>query len=159
MYYLSQILTPATAEDLRMAGKITLNPIETSDTDGNKSLQVKVPVVATVMQNIEPDGKSSFIIEPPSAEQEQGKLSRQSCKVKRRRRRCVPLFNLSSSDDLVTALDSQFSPSVLNRNESDRQNGPCSTTSMDECNELLELAAQGGIQFVRATEDGRYEVI
>lgn len=29
----------------------------------------------------------------------------------------------------------------------------------DDCNELLELAAQGGIQFVRATEDGRYEVM
>lgn len=28
-----------------------------------------------------------------------------------------------------------------------------------ECNELLELASQGGIQFVRATEDGRYEVM
>ncbi|XP_024867508.1 uncharacterized protein LOC112451832 [Temnothorax curvispinosus] len=127
------ILTPATAEDLRIAGKITLNPAENSDTDGNKAVQVKVPVVATVMQNIEPDGRSSFIIEPPGAEQEQ--------------------------DDLVTALDSQFSPSVLNRNEPDRQNGPSSTTSMDECNELLELAAQGGIQFVRATEDGRYEVM
>lgn len=30
---------------------------------------------------------------------------------------------------------------------------------MNDCNELLELAAQGGIQFVRATEDGRYEVM
>ncbi|XP_011064621.1 PREDICTED: uncharacterized protein LOC105152189 [Acromyrmex echinatior] len=127
------ILTPATADDLRMAEKITLNPTETSDADGNKAVQVKVPVVATVMQNIEPDGRSTFIVEPPGAEQEQ--------------------------DDLVTALDTQFSPSVLNRNESDRQNGLNSTTSIDECNELLELAAQGGIQFVRATEDGRYEVM
>ncbi|XP_011865272.1 PREDICTED: uncharacterized protein LOC105560626, partial [Vollenhovia emeryi] len=151
------ILTPATAEDLRMAGKITLNPTETSDADGNKAVQVKVPVVATVIQNIEPDGRSSFIIEPPGAEEEQGK--RQSCKARRGRKRRAPLFNLSSSDDLVTALDSQFSPSALNRNEPDRQNGPSSTTSMDECNELLELAAQGGIQFVRATEDGRYEVM
>jgi len=141
---------------LRMAGKITLNP-ETSDVDG-KAVQVKVPVVATVMQNIEPDGRSSFIIEPPGAEQEQGKLSRQFW-ARRGRRKREPLFNLSSSDHLVTALDSQFSPSALNRNEPDRQNGPSSTTSMDECNELLELAAQGGIQFVRATEDGRYEVM
>ncbi|KAL6268477.1 hypothetical protein P5V15_001610 [Pogonomyrmex californicus] len=127
------ILTPATAEDLRMAGKITLNSIETSDTDSNKAVQVKVPVVATVIQNIESDGKSSFVIEPPGAEEEQ--------------------------DDLVTALDSQFSPSMLNRNEPDRQNCPNSTTSIGECNELLELAAQGGIQFVRAMEDGRYEVM
>ncbi|XP_018398722.1 PREDICTED: uncharacterized protein LOC108776560 [Cyphomyrmex costatus] len=127
------ILTPATADDLRIAEKITLNPTETSDADGNKAVQVKVPVVATVMQNIEPDGRSTFIVEPPGAEQEQ--------------------------DDLVTALDSQFSPSVFNRNEPDRQNDLNSTTSIDECNELLELAAQGGIQFVRATEDGRYEVM
>ncbi|KMQ94469.1 fez family zinc finger protein 2 [Lasius niger] len=127
------ILTPATAEDLRMAGKITLNPTETSDADGNKAVQVKVPVVATVIQNIEPNGKSSFVIEPPGAEQEQ--------------------------DDLVTALDSQFSLSELHPDEADRQNGANSTPSMDECNELLELAAQGGIQFVRAMEDGRYEVM
>lgn len=61
-------------------------------------------------------------------------------------------------DDLVTALDSQFSLSEPHP-DADRQNGANSTASMDECNELLELAAQGGIQFVRATEDGRYEVI
>jgi hypothetical protein len=73
--YLSQMLTPATAEDLRMAGKITLNP-ETSDIDGSKAVQVKVPVVATVMQNIEPDGKSVFVVEPPGAEHEQGKFPR-----------------------------------------------------------------------------------
>jgi len=59
----------------------------------------------------------------------------------------------------VTALDPQFSLPELNRNEPVRQNGSNSTPSMDECNELLELAAQGGIQFVRATEDGRYEVM
>nr|XP_012221938.1 PREDICTED: uncharacterized protein LOC105671946 [Linepithema humile] len=127
------ILTPATAEDLRMTGKITLNSIETADVDGNKAVQVKVPVVATVIQNIEADGKSSFVIEPPGAEQEE--------------------------DDLVTALDSQFSFSELNHNELDRPNGPNSAPTMDDYNELLELAAQGGIQFVRATEDGRYEVM
>lgn len=152
------MLTPATAEDLRIAGKITVNSTEASDADGNKAVQVKVPVVATVIQNIEPDGRSSFVIEPPGAEQEQGKLSRRFTEARQRGVRRAPLFNLPS-DDLVTALDSQFSPTVLNRNEPDRQNGPSSTTSMDECNELLELAAQGGIQFVRATEDGRYEVM
>lgn len=39
------------------------------------------------------------------------------------------------------------------RNEHAEQSTP------EDCNELLELAAQGGIQFVRATEDGRYEVM
>lgn len=53
-----------------MAGKIT--PNETTDTDSTKAVQVKVPVVATVIQNIEPDGKSNFVVEPPSVEQEQG---------------------------------------------------------------------------------------
>ena len=37
--------------------------------------------------------------------------------------------------------------------------GSTQVSSPDDCNELLELAAQGGIQFVRATEDGRYEVM
>ncbi|XP_032684236.1 uncharacterized protein LOC116850276 isoform X3 [Odontomachus brunneus] len=128
-------LTPATAEDLRIAGKITPSPNETTDTDGTKAVQVKVPVVAIVIQNIEPDGKSSFIIEPPGAEQEQ-------------------------DDGLVTALDSQFPFTELNRDELDHpQSGANSAPLMEDCNELLELAAQGGIQFVRATEDGRYEIM
>lgn len=69
-------------------------------------------------------------------------------------------FLPSIDDSLVTTLDSQFSFPELDRDEPDHpQNGPNSAPSMEECNELLELAAQGGIQFVRATEDGRYEVI
>lgn len=36
---------------------------------------------------------------------------------------------------------------------------PPNDSQSDDCSELLELAAQGGIQFVRATEDGRYEVM
>lgn len=59
----------------------------------------------------------------------------------------------------MTALDSQFTYSESVRNEPDRQNGPVVSSAMEDCNELLELAAQGGIQFVRATEDGRYEVM
>lgn len=59
----------------------------------------------------------------------------------------------------MTALDSQFSFSEFDRDEPvHHQNGPNSAPSIEDCNELLELAAQGGIQFVRATEDGRYEV-
>lgn len=121
---------------------------------------MKVPVVATVIQNIETDGKSSFVVEPPGAEQEQGKLlSIYPVKLKCFRQ-SVPLhFYILLSDDLVTALDSQFSVSELHPDEADCQNSVNSTPSLDECNELLELAAQGGIQFVRATEDGRYEVI
>ncbi|KZC13051.1 Fez family zinc finger protein 2, partial [Dufourea novaeangliae] len=127
------ILTPATAEDLRMAGKMTLSPTITSDQDRIKAVQIKVPVVATVIQNVDPDGKINFIIEPPGPENEH--------------------------ESLVTALDSQFTYGEPARNEPDRQNGTVVSSSMEDCNELLELAAQGGIQFVRATEDGRYEVM
>lgn len=45
----------------------------------------------------------------------------------------------------------------MERNSQDQVNsGP---GSAEDCSDLLELAAQGGIQFVRATEDGRYEVM
>ncbi|XP_043264513.1 uncharacterized protein LOC122404540 [Colletes gigas] len=122
------ILTPATADDLRMAGKMTLSPTIAAEMDRIKAVQIKVPVVATVIQNLDSDGKTSFIIEPPGPENEH--------------------------ESLVTALDSQFTYTEPPRNEPDRQNG-----AVEDCNELLELAAQGGIQFVRATEDGRYEVM
>lgn len=69
------------------------------------------------------------------------------------------LFGALSTESLLTALDSQFTYSEPPRNEPDRQNGPVVSSAMEDCNELLELAAQGGIQFVRATEDGRYEVM
>lgn len=58
---------------------------------------------------------------------------------------------LSNSENLITPLDSQFYPEK--RSDHSDQSSP------EDCNELLELAAQGGIQFVRATEDGRYEVM
>ncbi|CAK9828293.1 Fez family zinc finger protein 2 [Anthophora retusa] len=127
------ILTPATADDLRMAGKMSLSPTILADADRIKAVQVKVPVVATVIQNVDPDGKVNFIIEPPGPENEH--------------------------ESLVTALDSQFTYTEPVRNELDRQNGPVVPSAMEDCNELLELAAQDDIQFVRATEDGRYEVI
>lgn len=42
-----------------------------SDLDGSKSVQIKVPVVATVTEKNE-DGRISFVIEPPGPDQEQG---------------------------------------------------------------------------------------
>lgn len=140
-----------------MTGKMTLNPADILNTDGTKAVQVKVPVVATVIQNIESDGKSTFIIEPPGSEQEQGRLSRQTRKMSQ----MSYLSSISSISDnsLVTTLDSQLSFPEFDHDEPNhRQNGPNLPPSIDDCNELLELAAQGGIQFVRAMEDGRYEV-
>lgn len=66
-------MTPATAEDLRMAGKMSLSPTITADPDRIKAVQVKVPVVATVIQSIDSDGKMNFIVEPPGPENEHGK--------------------------------------------------------------------------------------
>lgn len=42
---------------------------------GTKSVQIKVPVVATVTEKIDADGKISFVIEPPGPDQDQGKFS------------------------------------------------------------------------------------
>lgn len=72
VFYVSQLLTPATADDLKMSGKMDSNSTQLSDMDGSKSVQIKVPVVATVTEKIETDGKISFIIEPPGPDQEQG---------------------------------------------------------------------------------------
>lgn len=54
-----------------MAGKMSLSPM-IPDVDRVKAVQVKVPVVATVIQNIDPDGKMNFIVEPPGPENEHG---------------------------------------------------------------------------------------
>lgn len=56
-----------------MAGKMSLSPTISADADRIKAVQVKVPVVATVIQNIDPDGKMNFIVEPPGPEDEHGK--------------------------------------------------------------------------------------
>ncbi|KAK0175162.1 hypothetical protein PV327_008937 [Microctonus hyperodae] len=124
------MLTPANADDLRMTGKMSPS-FDSNDCD-SKAVQVKVPVVATVTQNIQADGKINFIIEPPSSDQEQ-------------------------VDNILTPLDSQFYNNE-SFGESEQQSLPSRGSSMEDCNELLELAAQGGIQFVRATEDG-FEVM
>ncbi|XP_048512267.1 uncharacterized protein LOC105689158 isoform X2 [Athalia rosae] len=130
-----QLLTPATAEDLRMAGKMTLSPT-LAEVDGVKAVQIKVPVVATVTQRIEPDGNWSYLIEPPGPGQEQESL-------------------IEPIESNFSCLDQRELRCDVERN---LQNRP-STSAAEDCTDLLELAAQGGIQFVRATEDGRYEVM
>ena len=47
---------------------------KTMDIDGSKSVQIKVPVVATVTEKIDDDGKISFLIEPPGPDPDQGKF-------------------------------------------------------------------------------------
>ncbi|KAF7998422.1 hypothetical protein HCN44_009820 [Aphidius gifuensis] len=118
------LLTPATAEDLQIGEKINADLSE-----DNKGVQLKVPVVATVNEILDENGKSSFIIEPPNNDENEG-------------------------ENLLTPLHAEFFMQD-SLDESER----ISHSSIDDCNELLELAAQGGIQFVRATDDGRYEVM
>ncbi|XP_043463971.1 RE1-silencing transcription factor A-like [Leptopilina heterotoma] len=113
------ILSHATAEDLKMNENVIVNQEDV------KSLQVKVPVVATITQKMDSSGKFSYLVDSSSTDEEQ--------------------------ENLITPLDSQFYPEK--RSDHSDQSSP------EDCNELLELAAQGGIQFVRATEDGRYEVM
>lgn len=43
-----------------------------TDPDRIKAVQIKVPVVATVIQNVDPEGKISFAVEPPGPENEHG---------------------------------------------------------------------------------------
>lgn len=52
---------------------MSLSPTITADPDRIKAVQVKVPVVATVIQSIDSDGKMNFIVEPPGPENEHGK--------------------------------------------------------------------------------------
>lgn len=67
-----QLLTPATADDLQIFGKVSLSPTLTIDS-ALKALHVKVPVVATITQNFDENGKQSFSIEAPGMDQNQGK--------------------------------------------------------------------------------------
>lgn len=60
-----QVLVPATAEDLKSSGKITVSP-SLGQANGTtiKAVQIKVPVVATVSQKISPSGRLVIEIEP-----------------------------------------------------------------------------------------------
>ncbi|XP_063985039.1 uncharacterized protein LOC135166589 [Diachasmimorpha longicaudata] len=124
------MLTPATPEDLRVNG--TMSPPGDSF-EGEKG-QMKISVVATVTQTLESDGQFSFSVEPPDPNEDH-----------------VENFLVPKMEQEVDKSLTPFTPEASNTSST--------STSMEDCSELLELAAQGGIQFVRATEDGRYEVM
>ncbi|XP_011503483.1 PREDICTED: uncharacterized protein LOC105366662 [Ceratosolen solmsi marchali] len=139
---LNHLLTPATADDLKMSGKMDSSSAQLSDVDGSKSVQIKVPVVATVTEKLEADGKINFLIEPPGPDQEQDSL----------------LTSMDSLSEILPCDDDNYTPTEHFLNTQPSVSTPNSShAATDE--ELLELAAIGGIQFVRATEDGRYEVM
>ncbi|KAF4525663.1 hypothetical protein B566_EDAN001264 [Ephemera danica] len=67
-----QMLVPATAEDLKSAGKVTVSPsVNSTEGEPMKAVQIKVPVVATVIQKVLDDGQLVIEVEPPSSEQQQ----------------------------------------------------------------------------------------
>ncbi|XP_031781305.1 serendipity locus protein H-1-like isoform X2 [Nasonia vitripennis] len=162
----NHLLTPATADDLKMSGKMDSSSTQLSDLDGSKSVQIKVPVVATVTERNE-DGRISFVIEPPGPDQEQVYMVKNS-RNDRRSNIFIHIFPFPlPTDSLLTPVDSvseilpddcDYSPLEELPSQQTPSNTPiASHDATDE--ELLELAAMGGIQFVRATEDGRYEVM
>nr|CAD7460051.1 unnamed protein product [Timema tahoe] len=157
-----EMLVPATAEDLRSAGKITVSPTVNQVNNTVKAVQIKVPVVATVTQSIDEDGQLVITVESPGPENEQVQQTQ------------LPDGEMYSLDD----------PSVVelshSENESDRStlttahcssspdNLVASTINMlqerlfndsttDE--DLLDLASHGEVQFVRTADDGSYEVM
>nr|CAD7400689.1 unnamed protein product [Timema cristinae] len=157
-----EMLVPATAEDLRSAGKITVSPTVNQVNNTVKAVQIKVPVVATVTQSIDEDGQLVITVESPGPENEQ-------------------VQQTQSPDGEMYSLDD---PSVVelshSGNESDRStlttahcssspdNLVASTINMlqerlfndsttDE--DLLDLASHGEVQFVRTADDGSYEIM
>ncbi|XP_045453483.1 uncharacterized protein LOC123662724 [Melitaea cinxia] len=62
-----QMLVPATAEDLKIGGKVVLNneSLSTESQVRNSAVQIRVPVVATVVPKMNPGGKLQLSVEEP----------------------------------------------------------------------------------------------
>lgn len=69
-----QCLLPATPEDLQGGDGIALDSTLSTDEDGIKTLQVKVPIVACIVQNIDNNGEYKYTIEGLKSDEEQGKF-------------------------------------------------------------------------------------
>ncbi|XP_045625464.2 uncharacterized protein [Procambarus clarkii] len=67
------MLVPASANELRNAGKFTVS----SQQCGTKAVQIKVPVVATVVQRIDGDGQVHMDIEAPAEDDDSDILTKQ----------------------------------------------------------------------------------
>ncbi|KAL7638864.1 UNVERIFIED_CONTAM: hypothetical protein RMT77_010398 [Armadillidium vulgare] len=68
------MLVPATASELKSCGKFYIS----SEEDGNKTVQIKVPVVATIHQKVDENGEIHIDIEPPSDEESDNKKDERS---------------------------------------------------------------------------------
>ncbi|PNF39054.1 hypothetical protein B7P43_G04856 [Cryptotermes secundus] len=174
-----QMLVPATAEDLKSAGKITVSPNFSNANNGNsvKAVQIKVPVVATVIQKVGPDGQLTIQVEPPGPEHESDlantanqhhlddvtsdsllDLEGPSPKVQyvREDGSVIPedeLQELSPVNLLAAAVN------MVDRGGANETSSSTNAVEHDPAPALLELASTGEIQFVRPSEDGNYEIL
>nr|CAD7423015.1 unnamed protein product [Timema monikensis] len=157
-----EMLVPATAEDLRSAGKITVSPTVNQVNNTVKAVQIKVPVVATVTQSIDEDGQLVITVESPGPENEQVQQTQSpdgemyslddpsvvelSHSGNESDRSTLTTAHCSSSpDNLVASTINMLQERLLND----------STTDED----LLDLASHGEVQFVRTADDGSYEIM
>ncbi|XP_071454990.1 uncharacterized protein [Hetaerina americana] len=209
-----QMLVPATAEDLKSAGKITVSPNFGNNPQGNsiKAVQIKVPVVATVIQRVGPDGQLTIQVEPPGPEQEEeanacedkeGNAEEEVAKseveeVHQQEEVEVdeePTGELIEESSILAVADGEDSQTQAENEEVDntprvqyvredgtlipeeelqglghsavnllaaavnmvQSQGNSTTTSQQEL--LDDLAGEEGIQFVRPTANGGYEVL
>ncbi|XP_021940264.1 zinc finger protein 813-like isoform X2 [Zootermopsis nevadensis] len=174
-----QMLVPATAEDLKSAGKITVSPNFSNTNNGNsiKAVQIKVPVVATVIQKIGSDGQLTIQVEPPGPEHESD-LASTANQHSLDDVTSNPLLDLEGpspkvqyvredgsiipEDELQELSPVNLLASAVNMVHRDGPSGPtrsASAVDSDPAPALLELASTGEIQFVRPSSDGNYEIL
>ncbi|PSN53060.1 hypothetical protein C0J52_03973 [Blattella germanica] len=151
-----QMLVPATAEDLKSAGKITVSPNFSGANNGNsiKAVQIKVPVVATVIQKVGSDGQLTIQVEPPGPEHESDLTP--TPKQEHIDGTIIPedeLQELSPVNLLAAAVN------MVHRDGSKEAENSEVSLDHDPAPGLLELASTGEIQFVRPSGDGNYEVL
>lgn len=141
-----QMLVPATAEDLKSAGKITVSPNVSGENQGSakmKAVQIKVPVVATVIQVINSDGSLKIQVEPPAPENY--------------------LLNGAKGDAEIDEEDEEediaIKPEITVMEEEVDDSPDALEVEVNGEQDLLHLASTGDIQFVRESSDGMYEVL
>ncbi|XP_066995404.1 uncharacterized protein [Anabrus simplex] len=176
-----QMLVPATAEDLKSAGKITVQPNITVGSSGNgniKAVQIKVPVVATVIQKVAADGQLSIEVEPPGPEQDLGYEQEVEAETEEADDSMPTQNSRVSSQELTPPspkvqyvredgsvipeeeVDELGSVNLLAATALDVAQKPIETsTEVSPEQGLLELASTGEIQFVRPSGNGFYEVL
>ncbi|GLG98856.1 Transcriptional activator cubitus interruptus [Gryllus bimaculatus] len=177
-----QMLVPATAEDLKSAGKITVSPNFSGGSPNNggvKAVQIKVPVVATVIQRVTADGQLTIEVEPPGPEQEPNFEQEANCDSEEAEESEMNSNNVAVTttskvqyvqqsgvilheDEEVEEIES--SVDLLEASSTDQEiihekTVEINEESMTAEQGLLELAATGGIQFVKPSVNGTFEVL